>query len=637
VSIKTLANVLFLALLVALTSARGANAGPDRMVLYGHVPSAAVQLTAKGRLPATHNLCLAIGLPLRNQGALDDLLEQIYDPQSPNFHKFLTPPEFTARFGPTVQDYQAVIGFAEANGLAVTGTHDNRVVLDVEGSVSNVERAFRVTLRTYRHPREARDFFAPDSEPSVPTNLPVADMWGLTDYGLPRPLSHKADPLKVTPLSNKGSGPGGAYQGADFRNAYVPGASLTGSGQVAAVVEFDSYYANDIATYETRCGYTHVPLQNVLLDGVSGMPGYSGAANAVAEVSLDIELLIAMAPGLSTLIVYEGKSPYDVFNRIATDNAAKQVSSSWSWTVGPAHNWSRFGTTTLDSQLQEMAAQGQTFFQASGDSDAYTGAEALSSASGPISVDSIFVTCVGGTTLNMNGAGGSWSSETVWNWGGNTGSGGGVSPNYAIPAWQALVDMAANKGSTVNRNIPDVALTADGVYGVYNNGSSGTFGGTSCAAPLWAGFCALVNQQSIAVGGSSVGFLNPALYAIGAGSNYRTCFHDITTGNNIGTNTPGLFNAVANYDLCTGLGTPNGTNLINALAPLASPHFITWTNPAPITYGTALSSVQTPPPVYRAALPTRQRTAQCSTRAPIRSPSSLPRLIRLIIAARSAA
>ena len=117
------------------------------------------------------------------------------------------------------------------------------------------------------------------------------------------------------------------------------------------------------------------------------------------------------------------------------------------------------------------------------------------------------------------------------------------------------------------RNIPDVALTADDVFVDYNNGTNGGFGGTSCAAPLWAGFCALVNQQSVAVSGTTVGFLNPALYAIADGTNYTDCFHDITTGNNIGTGTPGLFYAVAGYDLCTGLGTPNGTNLINALAP----------------------------------------------------------------------
>ena len=122
--------------------------------------------------------------------------------------------------------------------------------------------------------------------------------------------------------------------------------------------------------------------------------------------------------------------------------------------------------------------------------------------------------------------------------------------------------MATNGGSSTYRNIPDVALTADNIFVSYDNGDdSGTyyFMGTSCAAPLWAGFCALVNQQSTASNPTnSVGFLNPALYAIGTSAGYSSCFHDITTGNNIGTNTAGLFYATNGYDLCTGWGTPNG-------------------------------------------------------------------------------
>ena len=207
---RNLATVGLLALLFATASAPGANATADRVMLYGHVPSAVAALTPKGRVPATNQLALAIGVPLRNEAALDDLLQALYDPQSASFHKFLTLQEFTVRFGPTEQDYEAVIAFAEANGLAVSGKHPNRVVLDVKGAVSNVERAFGITLRTYRHPTEGRDFFAPDIEPSVPTNLPVADMWGLSDYGLPRPLWRKVDPQKATPLNYNGSGPGGA-------------------------------------------------------------------------------------------------------------------------------------------------------------------------------------------------------------------------------------------------------------------------------------------------------------------------------------------------------------------------------------------------------------------------------------------
>ena len=292
-------------------SVRGA--GTDRRILSGNVPAVAGRLTPLGRLPETNQLRLSIGLPLHHQAELDELLNQLNDPGSTNYHRFLTPEEFTARFGPTEQEYQAVIDHAAANGLAVTGRHANRVVLEVEGSVAGVEQAFAVTLRTYRHPAEARDFFAPDAEPSVPTNVPVADLWGLSDYGRPRPLVHPMVAPPAAPLNYNGSGPGGTYQGADFRNAYVPGAAgLTGGGQTVALTEYDGYYTNDIVNYEKQIGGTNVPLQNVLVDFVSGQPGYSGVANAVLEVSLDIEMLVSMAPALAKVLVYEGESPYDV-------------------------------------------------------------------------------------------------------------------------------------------------------------------------------------------------------------------------------------------------------------------------------------------------------------------------------------
>lgn len=556
------------AVTVALSHS-GAGAETGRKSLSGHVPSAVAKLTPTGWLAATNNLCLTIGLLLRNQAALDELLRQLYDPRSTNFHKFLTPPEFTARFGPTEEDYRAVIKYAEANGLTVTARHPNRVVLDVEGSAPNVEQAFHVTLRTYRHPIESRDFFAPDTEPSVPANLSVVTVEGLSDYVLPKPLFRQMDPLKARPLG--GSGPSGLYAGNDFRNAYATGSALSGAWQAVGLLEFSDYYPVDITNYENTIGLAnYVPLNTVVI----GHPGPTKANNV--EVALDIEMAIAMAPGLSQVIVYEIRNgPSSILSQMANDNLAKQLSSSWTWGGGPS--------ATVDSLFQQMAAQGQSYFQASGDSDAYTGAQTLDNASQLTApVDSTNVTCVGGTTLTMNGAGVSWSSETVWNYsplGGadaNVGSGGGISTYYTIPYWQTNASMAANSGSTTFRNIPDVALTADGVYVAANNGASGGVAGTSCAAPLWAGFCALVNQQSVAQSGTTVGFLNPALYAIASGGSYANCFHDITTGNNVGANTPGLFNAVAGYDLCTGLGTPNGTSLINALAPLPLPPTILW-------------------------------------------------------------
>jgi subtilase family serine protease len=110
-------------------------------------------------------------------------------------------------------------------------------------------------------------------------------------------------------------------------------------------------------------------------------------------------------------------------------------------------------------------------------------------------------------------------------------------------------------------------LTATGIWVIYFNGLAGSFGGTSCAAPLWAGFTALVNQQATASGQPSVGFVNPALYAIAKGPSYTSCFNDITNGNDFWPSSPSQYNSVPGYDLCTGLGTPNGINLINALMP----------------------------------------------------------------------
>jgi hypothetical protein len=539
--------------------------GAEWKVLPGHVPRELSGLTAKGRLPATNQLHLAIGLSLRDPAGLDDFLAQVCDPASPNYRHYLTSEAFAARFGPTESDYAAVKDFARTKGLTITATYDNRLVLDVAGPAAAVENAFHVTLHTYQHPTEARVFFAPDTEPMVEAALPVADICGLNNFKLPHPKSLKLSAVQQTKAAPKGgSGSGGSYLGGDFRAAYAPDVTLRGSGQIVGLVEFDSYYASDIASYESQSGYTNVPLANVLLNGVSGSPGYSGqGADAIGEVSLDIEMAIAMAPALAKVIVYEGSQQNSILSQMVSDNQARQLSCSWGWPGGPS--------TTTDNLFKQMAAQGQSFFNASGDGDAFTtgansvnGVDNTSLANAPSS--SPYITQVGGTTLTMNGAAAAYASETVWNWGGGQGSSGGISSHYAIPAWQTNINMTSVGGSASFRNIPDVALTADNIWVIYNNNQSAVFGGTSCATPLWAGFTALINQQEAALGQAPVGFINPAIYAIAAGPNYAACFHDITTGNNFWSSSPSLFSAAAGYDLCTGLGTPSGQALINALA-----------------------------------------------------------------------
>ena len=541
-------------LLLAASSLEAA----DRQVLRHRFASLATTLQAVDRLPATNRLRAALCLPLRNQPALTNLLSQIYNPASPNHRRFLTPEQFTEQFGPTKEDYAAVVAFAQAQGLTVTTTHPNRTLVDVEGTTAAFEHTFHTTLRVYQHPNEKRTFHAPDVAPSIDLAVPVLSVCGLDDFARPRPAglhpkARAATRAMTTPEAQ------GYLMGYDFRKAYAPGVTLTGTGQSVGLLQFDGYYASDIASYESQAGLPSVPLQNIMVDGYNGAAGVNNS-----EVAMDIEMVASMAPGLSKIIVYEcdpGGYAIDVLNRMATDNAAKQLSASWTW--------GQLDTGT-EQVFQQFAAQGQSYFNASGDSDAYTANNSANPIYNNAPVDDPNITIVGGTTVTTNSIG-AWASETTWNWGDNgdgtaTGTGGGVSTTYSLPSWQQGISMTANHGSTLMRNIPDVSMAADNIWVIYDNGSSGAFGGTSASSPLWAGFTALINQQAVARGLPVMGFLNPALYALGASGGYAAAFHDITTGDNKWTSSPSDYPAVAGYDLCTGWGTPAGQGLIDALA-----------------------------------------------------------------------
>src|ERR1035437_6304065 len=486
--------------------------GAGWKILPGHVPRELSQLKANGQLAATNQLQLGLGLSLHDPAGLDDFLAQVYDPASPNYRHYLTPEEITARFGPTEKDYAAVKDYARTNGLTVTTTYGNRLVLAVTGPASAVEKAFHVTLRTYRHPTEARDFFAPDSEPSVDVALPVADISGLNNMWRPHPKIHRPDAstqIIAKAVAKGGTAPDGiSYLGQDLRQAYVPDTTLTGAGQMVGLLQFDGFSFNNIAKYEDLLpGKPRVPLQTILLDG------YSGAATSAGEgeVCLDIEMAIAMAPGLSKVVIFEGNLQNSVLNAMASTNQVgqlvKNLSCSWGWGGGPS--------TTTDNIFKIMQGQGQSFFNASGDTDAFAAGsnndvDIASQSNAPSSCP--YIAQVGGTVLTMVTNSVSHNlefvSETVWNDrtvnanGGNWGSSGGISTFYAIPTWQTNISMTGAKGSTTKRNIPDVALTADYVYSVSGNLSGGRTGGTSVSAPLWAGLIALVNQEAALAGGA---------------------------------------------------------------------------------------------------------------------------------------
>jgi subtilase family serine protease len=352
--------------------------------------------------------------------------------------------------------------------------------------------------------------------------------------------------LQQASSKTTGSGPGGQFIGSDMRAAYYGSGPLDGAGQSVGLFEFAGYELSDVKLYFDRVKQPiKVPVHGVALNGAHlGCPPKTCDDS---EQVLDIEMAISMAPGLSQVVVYVGNNDVSIFNQMAVDNTSKQLSCSWGWSDDEA---------SIDPIFKEMAVQGQTVFVATGDDGSATPGDVVWPADDP------YITAVGGTDLTTNGAGGSWLSETGWN-----GSAGMPSKNKVpIPNYQkrAGVINALNKGSKTLRNIPDVAAEANtNQYSCFDGGCYGNNGGTSYAAPQWAGLIAMANQQAVASGASTLGFLNPALYLIGTGSAFDADFHDITSGSN------GKFTAVTGYDLVTGWGSPNAVNLIDDLTGAA--------------------------------------------------------------------
>ena len=508
------------------------------LMLPGHVPDAVSHAEAVSELTASRPVSLAITLPLRNQAALKTLLHNLYDPKSSDYGHFLTSEEFDEQFGPTQQAYDRAVAYAEANGLAVTGTSPGRTVLDVSAPAAQVERTFGMHLLVYRSETDGRYFYAPDAEPNIPASLAgvVSGIVGLDNAAQWHPhyrVLRGSNPYQPSPLLDDdtlpleiGTGPGSGLAPSDIKTAYgLSGVTQNGGGQTLGLFELDGYTASDITKYETQFGLPAVPLQNILIDSATGKAG-SGAD----EVTLDIELQAALAPSASKILVYEAPNSdtgvVDLYTKIASDNLAKEISTSW----GEAEaDDSASVRNSENTAFQKMATQGQSIFAAAGDSGADDNGSSLSvddPASQPYMVG------VGGLSLTTNGAGGSYKSETTWNGGSASAGagGGGISTVWTIPSFQSgVVGSAASKGSTTMRNVPDVSLDADPNtgYAIYVGGAWNIYGGTSCAAPLWSAFTALVNQARTANGSSLLGFADPPIYTVAEGSRYATDFHDI--------------------------------------------------------------------------------------------------------------
>jgi len=554
--------------------------------LTGHMLPAALTERSLGLVEESQRLNLAIGLPLRNQQALDKLREEMSTPGNPQYRHFLTPQQFAAQFGPTQQDYNALIAFMKSKGFAVTQTYANRTLLDVSGTVADIQNTFGVKLNYFERADKSR-FYAPDREPTVNLATRLSHITGLDNYHVAHPAIRtlrKTDKGEHMARPNAGSGPQWpgsnfpSFMGDDFRAAYLPGVSLSGAGQSVALFEFDGFNQSDVTAYENYPNphLANVKVTPVLVDGATNVAGPNAD-----EVTLDIDMVISMAPGLSQVLVYEAplgatststdQNADDLLNRIAMDNLASQISCSWTG----------FGDANTQPIFDQFAMQGQTFFIAAGDSGSYVAGAPVTTPPSPTSLISN-MTVVGGTqltTTGLNGAAGSYVSETTWNDPDDGAGGGGIVTTLSAPPYQNGFTNAQNGASTTSRNIPDVSMLADDLFifvqggGFSVNNKPAWFGGgTSAAAPLWAAVTALANQQAAQNHSGPLGFANPTLYSLARGGHYNIDFHDIKDGstNSLSSANPKQFTAVASYDLTTGLGSPSCA-LINDLAPPAAP------------------------------------------------------------------
>lgn len=635
-------------------------ASPSRVLLPSSVSAYTSTSKKVAQVAATQPLDLAIGLSLQNSAALASYLQQVSLPQSPIYHQYLTPATFTALYGPSPASEVAVINFFRSQGFTVTNTYANHLMVDVQGTVAQTQQALQVQINTYQA-ADGRQFFANSQPPSLPSNIAplVTSISGLDSL-----VQYQRKPLasgSITPQLAPGASGGLCAQpgAATVPTAYTPNQIATaydfmplynsgnlGEGQTVGLLELDGYSLNDIKLYASCFGGKNTAITPIPIDGYNGNAG----ANA-SEVELDMEMVLGLAPRLAALRVYEASSTSlkaynDAWARIIADNVPV-VSTSWVFCEqGP-------GMTSEIQQenifFQAAAAQGQTILAASGDLGANGCYNPVTKANPQPAVDDPasqpYVTGVGGTRLRVN-TDNTYSSEQVWNDRAinNGASGGGLSQIWYMPKWQQGPGVA-NAYSNGRREVPDVAVNADPQtgYDVYCSvgGCSGrgwqVIGGTSAAAPVWAAFVALTNEVLAKAGSSNVGFLNPSLYAInhGAlGTSYTAAFHVIgpvpgAINNNDYVGTTGAYPAANSYNMVTGLGSFDASNLTQNLLtlsqgiPVNTPTNTTWY----FAEGYAGSNFQE---FLTVENPDPKRTAQVQVQYLLQSNNSAPKFLHSV-------
>jgi hypothetical protein len=530
------------------------------------------------------------------QAALAKLLQDQQDPNSKDYHQWLTPQQFGERFGFSTADIASISTWLESQGFTVVDVPSSRNLVVFSGTIQTVQMALRTTI--HRYLMDGESHIANSSPISLPAALAplVLAVNGLDDFQ-PKASGHPmGKKTRVRPAFTNPTNGSHSLAPADLAVIYdilpMYQAGFTGSGQQIAVIGRCAIGVNDVQTFRFTFSLPQNNPQIILAPG-SPDPGPNGVETGDCdEAYLDVEWAGAVASGATIDFIYATDVFYAAQYAI-TQNKASILTTSFG---GCEQNTGSSGVSAaLQSLAQQANVQGITWIAPSGDSGAAACDTAFSSLANeasnglavafPASIPE--VTAVGGTEFNdpsgnywnsVNGSGGvsalSYIPEIAWNETassyGLAASGGGLSILYSNPTWQTGPGVPPSQ----NRAVPDLALTAaehDG-YLIFENGQQYIESGTSAATASFAGILAVLNQYEIAKGLQSQpgqGNINPNLYRLAQSE--PSAFHDITTGNNIVpcvSGTPDCttgsfgFSAGPGYDLVTGLGSVDASNLI---------------------------------------------------------------------------
>ena len=570
--------------------AGGVTAGSVQYATVAHnVPGMVAKAQVLGRHDPAEVLTVSVALKLRNTDQLHAFLRDVQDPRSPSYHHWLTPAQFGALYGATQEQADAVTRYLTSQGLTVKDVTPSRLRVHVSASAGALEKAFHVSINDYRY--NGRQFFSADGDPRLPAEMTsyVVSVMGL-DNAVELKPHLVAAPNTAQPMTGRGINNPAGFSPQQIATAYSWG-DLTdasrASGVKLAVATAFTYRKADITFFWSHFGLPSHTLTNIPIDGTT--------RRLNDETTLDVERSSSMGPGADVL-VYESVNPSfvvfdDMFTQIINDNIADVITTSWGLCeVDQVDEGVGFSIIAEDASYLQGLAQGQTFMAAAGDggSQDRCGHNFFPNNNADFPASDPNVISAGGTHLVLN-SDNTIKSESVWVSGGGADSGLFAEPSYQTNTggWLSntdCVDDGNHIGNALGTSLgiaPSVACVATGDasrqgadlsldsdpatgYALYYNGRWAVFGGTSFAAPEFAGLFSMIVKAN---GGHLTGRVGsgPRFIYCDAVNNALTDFNDIVVGNN------GKFDALTGWDHATGWGTPIATSFItNGVAALGA-------------------------------------------------------------------